>query len=311
MLDAPWTPADLARADLAPAFLWSLPRFEARAAERLRLPTVRGLADVPREARTLVVLGGGTRIDEAKLWRRDERAELRLIAIPSVWGSGAEVSPIVALTRAGKKHVVVDPALVPDARIVWPELADELAEWRARDACGDVWAHAIEAFFSPLAPGGPGELQAELAAILRHLATLPLGKDARWFEAGARACAAQARASVGLVHGIAHVLEGALEGADPERPLGHARLCATFLWPVLALDRSVSGELDRRLAAHGLAPSLVLEPARALFDERAWTVARPALEASWRAILRDPCTRTNGALVRPDHLAFFLEERFR
>jgi alcohol dehydrogenase class IV len=308
MLDPPWTPEDLSRADLAHAVLWSLPRFEARAAERFGLPIVRELADVPREARTLVVLGGGTRIDEAKLWRRDERAELRLIAIPSVWGSGAEVSPIVALSRAGKKHVVVDPALVPDERVIWPELADELPEWRARDACGDVWAHAIEGFFSPLATE---ELQAELAALLRHLATLPLGKDARWFEAGARACAAQARASVGLVHGIAHVLEGALAGTDPARRLGHARLCSTFLWPVLALDRSASGELDRRLAAHWLAPELLLEPARALFDERAWKAARPALETNWRAILRDPCTRTNGALVRPDQLAFFLEERFR
>ncbi len=303
-----WTPEEFERSDLAGAYLWSLPRFEARAERRFGLPTVPGLRDVPREARSLIVLGGGTRIDEAKLWRRDERADLRLVAIPSLWGSGAEASPIVALTRAGKKHIVVDPELVPDVRVVWPELADDLPLWRARDACGDVWAHAIEGFFSPLASG---ELQEELAGIVRRLASLPLGKDARWFEAGARACAAQARASVGLVHGIAHVLEGVLEGVDRERPFGHARLCATFLWPVLALDRSVSRELDAGLASHGLEASLVLEPARALFDEGAYARALPALEAHWRAILRDPCTRTNGALVRPGHLAFFLERRFR
>ena len=40
-------------------------------------------------------------------------------------------------------------------------------------------------------------------------------------------------------------------------------------------------------------------------------LALPVLEEHWRSVLRDPCSRTNSALVRPQHLSFFLEQRFR
>ena len=37
----------------------------------------------------------------------------------------------------------------------------------------------------------------------------------------------------------------------------------------------------------------------------------PALQSSWKAILRDPCSRTNGVLVRPQSLEFFAQGGFR
>jgi len=298
------------RAQPGEAYLWSLPRFAARAQQRLSVPAVPSLDDLPEKARVLIVLGGGARIDEAKLWRRDVRPGLRLIAIPSLWGSGAEASPVVALDRDGKKRIELDDALLPDARCVWPELAEDLPEWRAREACGDAWSHAVEGFLSPL--GGEG-LRAEIAQLLRSMIALPLGRDAAWFEASAAACAAQARAGVGLVHGIAHAIEGPLarDLRPDERAFGHARLCSLFLAPVLALNRELSPKFDDFTAAHGVDGAAVLAVADALFDRTSYRRTLGVLEANWRSVLLDPCSRTNSALVRPQHLTFFTEERFR
>jgi alcohol dehydrogenase class IV len=130
-------------------------------------------------------------------------------------------------------------------------------------------------------------------------------RAAEWLEASAASCALQASSSVGLVHGIAHVLEPALAGADVERPFGHARLCALFLAPVLAFDRAHGATFEGLLAVHGLDPGRLEAVARALFDPDAYRVALGVLAERWRDVLRDPCTRTNAALVRPAHLAHF------
>ncbi|MDT8322280.1 MAG: iron-containing alcohol dehydrogenase, partial [Xanthomonadales bacterium] len=168
---------------------------------------------------TLIAVGGGSLIDRAKAWRVFESPRTRLIAIPSLWGSGAEVSPVVVLDREGEKDIHIGQEFVPDARCLWPELADSLPESLARHGCGDVWAHALEGFLSPLANDG---LREALAALIREMQTLPVANDPRWFEAGARACAGQARSSVGLVHGIAHTLEAPLRRDFPDAGWGHA-----------------------------------------------------------------------------------------
>ena len=52
---------------------------------------------------TLIVIGGGTLMDEAKIWRAHNAPGIRLIVIPSLWGSGAEVSPVAVLNRRVKR----------------------------------------------------------------------------------------------------------------------------------------------------------------------------------------------------------------
>ncbi|HEV7921436.1 MAG TPA: iron-containing alcohol dehydrogenase [Thermoanaerobaculia bacterium] len=240
--------------------------------------------DMP-PSHNLIVIGGGTLIDEAKRFVYDEAPRVRLIAIPSIWGSGAEASPVVVLNRDGRKEIRMGEEYLPHARAVWPELAATLPAGRAREACGDAWAHAIEGFLSPLATE---ELRIEIAALMGEMIAVGIGNDARWFELSARAAAAQARSSVGLVHGIAHTLEPLLPG------WGHARLCSTYLAPVLRFDRK------------GL-PDGVEAEVQKLFDADRYKQTLPTLETAWRDVLRDRCTRTNAALVRPADLQFFLD----
>lgn len=266
-----------------------------------KLPAAAGGLD------TLVVVGGGSMIDRAKAWRIDQSPGTRLVAVPSLWGSGAEASPVVVLDGDEGKIIRMGAEYLPDIICYWPELAGSVSEARARWACGDTWAHALEGFLSPLADN---ETRAMLAGMIDDIVALPVGRDARWFVPSGAACAGQARAGVGLIHGIAHTLEPVLRAAAVGGQWGHARLCATFAWPVMEFNRARGDKWVTRLAAYDLDEGHILHRLRDLYDEQDYAAALPHLEAQWIRILRDPCSRTNSTLVRPGDKAFFSERTF-
>jgi len=292
----------LRETDLGTAGLWVTPSVRDRVRAVLPWPILSPAEPLPADVQTLVVVGGGNLIDRAKVAARDREPPVKLIAIPSIWGSGAEASPIVVLDDAGKKTIRIDARYLPDQYLFWPELADSIDPVRAREACGDARAHALEGFLSPLAGD---ELRRELAALLGEMQSLPIANDPRWFSLSARACAGQARSSVGLVHGIAHVLESVLRARHPDAGWGHARLCSTFLWPVMEFNRQASDKWSTTLRRYEVDEKAVLATARQLFDAGAYRQALAALPEQWTAVLRDPCTRTNSVLVRPASLDFF------
>jgi len=302
-----WPFDRLRTADLDRAEVWATPSVADRARAELHWPQTASLEALPDAARTLVAVGGGDRLDRAKAWRRRVRPELRLICVPSIWGSGAEASPICVLSGERGREILIGPEYLPDVRAVWPELASTVPADAARWACGDAWAHALEGFLSPLAGEG---LRAELAALIREMLELPLAADPRWYEKSAQACAGQARSSVGLVHGFAHALEGPLRRAQPEARWGHARLCSTFLWPVLRFNAAASDKWLTLTAAWGIDGERVMAVARALHEPEAYDAALPFVASEWKAVLRDPCSRTNSALVRGSSAEFFAARAF-
>ena len=241
----------------------------------------------PEGMRQLLVVGGGSLIDHAKF--ECAARKLRLIAIPSIWGSGAENTPIVVLDKDGRKSFQVGEKFFPHARSIWPELANTVSERRRMAGCGDCWTHALEGFLSPVASEG---LRLEMAELIRTLIDTTLGAGDEWFQLSATAAEAQSRSSVGLVHGIAHQLEPLLEG------WGHARLCALFLYPVMRFNFERSADVVRKFAAYGLEESRILALAKQLFDADAFAELLPVLEKSWASVLRDPSSRTNPVLVR-------------
>lgn len=302
-----WDLNQLRGSELGRAIVVTTESVAVRATESLPFEFAASLDHLPKKFDTLVVIGGGTLMDEAKVWRMDQAPGIRLIAIPSLWGSGAEVSPVAVLNRQGKKVIRVEDELIPDIRCLWPELADTVPEATARYACGDVWSHALEGLLSPLADG---RLQRDLAELLRDMVALPLRKDPDWFEFSARACVGQAQASVGLIHGIAHCLEGSLCAAFPEANWGHAKLCSIFLWPVMEFNRQHSAKWERLIQEHDLDGVSILKVLKNLHESDAYDQALPLLEQHWTTILRDPCSRTNGVLVRQTSKDFFIGRAF-
>ncbi|MDH3275721.1 MAG: iron-containing alcohol dehydrogenase [Gammaproteobacteria bacterium] len=292
---------DLRRLPKESTELWVQPSVRQRVEQVLRF-RVSEPKKTTRETKCVIVIGGGTLLDAAKAWRADQSPATRLIAVPSIWGSGAEVSPIVVANDLGQKDIRMDDRFLPDQVVYWPELADDIPGDLARTACGDSWSHALEGFLSPLADDA---LRNEIAELISRMLNTPLGNSPRWFKLSAEACGAQACSSVGLVHGIAHTLEGPLRTSFPDQRWGHAKLCSSFLAPVMAFNGQGDGKSNRLLAQYGVDKKGVLKIARELHDASAYRTALPFLIDNWRTILRDQCTRTNVRLVRPSDLEFF------
>lgn len=276
--------------------VWSTPSVADRLRALIPWDVVTEQPDL-RDADWLLAVGGGTLIDKAKVLRATHPS-VKLAALPTLWGSGAEASPIAVLNEDRKKVIRMGPDLLPDLFVSHPEFAESLPNELIKHACGDTWSHALEGFLSPL---GSDESRADLATVLKRLLQQPLNYAPEWFELSALACAGQAKTSVGVVHGIAHVLEGVLQW-------GHARLCALYLLPVMSFNQTNSPKWPF-LAEHGLSDTAIFKVLRQLFDEQAYADALPALKANWVKVLRDPCSRTNSALVRPGDIEFF--EAFR
>jgi alcohol dehydrogenase class IV len=281
--------------------VWASPSVRGRVESSLPWPVVDSAVPLSEGVGTLIVVGGGSLIDSAKALRRDGR-KLRLIAIPSIWGSGAEASRIIVLDAAGRKEILLDSDARPDAIVFWPSLAESISAGRCKEACGDCWAHALEGFLSPLADD---LLRGELAKILLEMMELSLGSDPCWFRVGAMACAGQAKSSVGLVHGIAHTIEAPLRAQQPANGWHHARLCAVFLGPVMRLNCESSEKCRSLLLSYAIPEDRMWKVLDDLFDPIAFAQALPVLRSEWPLVLRDRCTRTNPAVVRPNWIDRF------
>lgn len=253
------------------------------------------VGSLPHGTRTLVVCGGGTLIDRAKACAKRRPHPLRLVAVPTLWGAGAEASPVVVATASdGSKDIDMDDALLPDVRVVWSTPAASAPEALRRAGAGDVWAHTLEALISPLAGAAVREEAVELVRAL-----LPLDPDGRhaiaWLDLSAQACALQARAGVGLAHAIAHQLEAPLG-------IGHARVVTAALPDVFALAIEEAPRWREVESAHELDPVRIATRIRGLVDEQDLAAVRAAIPAHRRAILADPLARMNGFLVKRSHL---------
>ena len=260
------------------------------------------MAEDPAAEDTVVLVGGGVLMDQWKKLRIERG--FKLVCVPSVFGSGAEVSSVIVLNAAVGKEIEMDDRFKPDARVYWPALLDSVPEDQAKDACGDVWSHALEAFISPLADE---TVRCDLAELIQELVETPISKDPIWFELSARACELQSRSSVGVIHGIAHTVEPLLNDA---RTFGHAALCSISLWPVLNFNRTHSEKWGELVQAHGLNESAIEQRLKELFDADRFAQVKALMPDHWKTILRDRCTRTNGVLVRPAHLAYFTDTVF-
>ncbi len=255
---------------------------------------------LPKEIENIIVVGGGEFLDKVKYWKAIKFPHKNLIAIPSIWGSGAEVSPIVVLNQNVEKKIFMGDKYVPNAYSYCRDLSLSLSSLQIKDACGDVWSHALEGFLSPLCSE---VLRAEFAVLIKALLNIDIKNDPNWFTLGSSACWLQSQAGVGLIHGVAHQLEAHIR-ANINNQWGHAKLCSLFLLPVMQYNFA-STKSRYLLENFGLNIDDILKKIRQFFSMEEFQSCLPILKNKWMDILRDPCTRTNSVLVRPAALNFF------
>lgn len=194
----------------------------------------------------VVGIGGGSVMDTAKAvagiipntgeaqeyfyGRAFEEPPLPVIAVPTLFGSGAEVSFNAVLTDLGTmtKRSLRDPRLLPRTAVVDPELGRTAPQDQTVYAALDGLTQAIEAFvsqnancFSDLfAREAAARFGQALSGISRGFPRKKVLEDLAYGSACGGVAMASAR--LGAVHGLAHPV-----GAFYNQP--HGRVCAALL----------------------------------------------------------------------------------
>ncbi|MEG1066242.1 MAG: iron-containing alcohol dehydrogenase, partial [Erysipelotrichaceae bacterium] len=193
---------------------------------------------------TIIALGGGSSMDAAKgMWLFYEHPEVdfndlkqkymdirkrafrypelgkkaSLVCIPTTSGTGSEVTPFAVISDKAHnlKYPLADYSLTPTVAIIDPALTMNLPRSITADTGMDVLTHATEAFVSTLANDYTDglALQAIKMVFKYLLRAVEDGKNdpearEKMHNASCLAGIAFNSASLGLNHGIAHVLGG-------------------------------------------------------------------------------------------------------
>lgn len=133
-------------------------------------PQLSGVAEAVRlvrehKADAIIGIGGGSAIDTAKFaaaisldggeaieYYRGERPfpakRLPIIAIPTTAGTGSEVTQVSVISHGSEKKTINNPAFMPLAAIVDPELCMSVPPRTTMNTGLDALAHALEGFWS-------------------------------------------------------------------------------------------------------------------------------------------------------------------
>ena len=268
---------------------------------------------------TVIALGGGSAMDQAKAMVHFSGLQVYFVAIPTTSGSGSEVTDFAVLTYQNTKHPLVDPALRPDMAVLDETLLTKLPKSLIADTGFDVLCHALEGFVAT----GAGSFTDALAreAFCLAYAHLPAsfagdtGVRLKVHEAATMAGMAFTQAGLGLCHAMAHTLGGVFH-------LPHGRLNAILLPAVVGCNSLACGKkyasLARSAGIGSVADSVAVRNLKNALVElrRELGLPRTLKEAGveprqlWSraeeivtATLADPCCKTNplpvdGAVVR-------------
>lgn len=115
-------------------------------------------------ADTVIALGGGSAIDSAKFaaacaYSEDNayvqfskqsfpKKTAKIIAIPTTSGTGSEVTKVSVISHENEKRSIHNPAFMPTAAIVDPELTMSVPKRTTMITGIDALSHAIEAYWS-------------------------------------------------------------------------------------------------------------------------------------------------------------------
>lgn len=182
-------------------------------------------ADTPLpDAELVVAFGGGFVIDAAKqvasrlLNARRQSGLLgpRIMAIPTISGSGSEVTPFASVWTNGRKSSIEDARLYPAELFLVPAFATSVPIDKALPAALDALSHALEAIWNVAATPGSDEAAAAaiatLVPLLRPISRRPLrlSEQAKLMMASALAGQAIAQTRTALAHSISYPVTGEL-----------------------------------------------------------------------------------------------------
>lgn len=193
----------------------------------------------------LVALGGGGTLDCAKAIVYFSGSSIPLAAIPTVSGSGSEVTDWAILTHGRAKYPLANERLRPDMAILDSDLLGGMSRGVIADGGFDLLTHAVEAYTAAGA-GVFSDLYARESFRIAY-AALPASyagrEDVRLkvHMASCMAGIAFSRAGLGICHAISHSLGGMFR-------VPHGRLNAVLLPVVIDCNAHAAGNRYAELA---------------------------------------------------------------
>ena len=96
----------------------------------------------------VVAVGGGSVMDMAKLIRYYAHRDIRLLAIPTTAGTGAESTQFAVCYIDGVKHSISDASILPNSVILYPPFTYNNSRYLTSCTGFDALAQAIEAYWN-------------------------------------------------------------------------------------------------------------------------------------------------------------------
>ncbi len=99
-------------------------------------------------ADVMIAVGGGSALDMAKLIRHYSGRAIKLVALPTTAGTGAESTRFAVCYIEGVKHSISDDTILPDEAILYPPFTYGNGQYLTACTGFDALAQAIEAYWN-------------------------------------------------------------------------------------------------------------------------------------------------------------------
>ena len=237
----------------------------------------------------------------------ESKKTAQLIACPSLPGAGSESSKVAVISDIDSKYPFVFDSFFSDEILYIAPLYGQLKNRQIVIGLFDVLSHLMEGVLSPIAPFIMKQyakmgFQMVMDIFKRHMQ----GESFNFQDIMVMSSLAgytQSFTSVGLLHGISHVLESHGYG-------DHAFLNACYFEPVMKYNSEKSPKVQGLVSALDQTVDEFLGNIRCITER--FKIEKPVVNGPddiSLLIAKDMCTRTNVRLVRQPDIKNILEIR--
>ena len=196
----------------------------------------------------IIAVGGGSAIDVAKAIKLFAESDVRILAIPTTAGTGAEVTRFSVLYNHGDKDSVRSWDIIPELQVFDYTTLESLPYIQKVVTGLDAFTHAVEAYWSKDATDESREYSAEALKLFNENFAAYLDGDKATFEPMMR-CSALAGKAINIAQTTAchafsyklHKLKGFYHGQA-------VAVCLVYIWRYMLENNFADISLELLLA---------------------------------------------------------------